>query len=295
MKGNYKYHLGEYREVGKVVCPWCGKKSFVRLIENETGKILDGFGRCDHDTCPSRSTDKSGIVYPGKDIDTSNFKTVEKDETPKVFYDWNIVRQYTEHRQENTLCRFLLTQVKDKDRFDKILQDYYIGSINNDIIFWQIDQRGNVHRGKIMKYNSDGHRQKTSYAISTMRQKQKRPKNIEPEMCYFGQHLIQKDRPIGIVESEKTAIIASYFLPQLTWIATLSLNNFNANRIKFLNGFKYPVYVFPDYDGYEKWTEKVEYFKVTTKLNIKVNQEVKKYGNGKQDIADLLLNDLKEV
>lgn len=288
-KTKYKYRLGYYKEVGKVVCPYCGKKEFVRLVETATGKIVEGFGRCDRDTCPSRSISDGGVVYPDKPIDTSKFKTVKKDEKPKVFYDPEIVKEYAENRTENALCRYLLQKAGDKERFENVLKMYRVGSVNDGIIFWQIDGSQNVRRGKVMFYDENGHRKKTAGGITSMWKILNRDKDNEPEMCCFGQHLVGL-LPVAIVESEKTALVASYAMPELTWIATSSISNFNTNRLQFLNGFKKPVIVFPDYDGYDKWAEQTEFFKAATKLNISVDDTIKQYGSGKQDLADLFLS-----
>jgi hypothetical protein len=60
--------------------------------------------------------------------------------------------------------------------------------------------------------------------------------------------------PVAIVVSEKTAIIASVFIPELIWLAAGSLNNVNAEKCSALKGR--PVTLFPDLKGYEKWSEK---------------------------------------
>lgn len=55
--------------------------------------------------------------------------------------------------------------------------------------------------------------------------------------CFFGEHLINKDKtkPIALVESEKTALIASYYLPQFLWIASGGKNGcFNTKSLSVL-------------------------------------------------------------
>ncbi|MBR6279419.1 MAG: hypothetical protein IKR41_11795 [Bacteroidales bacterium] len=288
----YKYRLGTYKEVGKTVCPYCGKKEFVRLIINESGKIPgEKYGRCDRDTCPSRAMSQNGIIYPEKDLDTLNLEAVKNNDKPKEYYDDETVDKYAEKRTENALCRYLLQQVKDKDRFENVLKMYRIGSINDGIIFWQIDQLDLIHRGKVMFYESDGHRKKAAGAITMMWKILNRDRDSEPEMCFFGQHLVYKsDKPVGIVESEKTALVASYAMPELTWIATLSVNNFNSERMNFFKSFKKPVFVFPDFDGYGNWAGKTEFIRSALNIDITVDNTIKKLGSGKQDLADLFLS-----
>ena len=46
------------------------------------------------------------------------------------------------------------------------------------------------------------------------------------KQCLFGEHLLDGNNgPVAIVESEKTAIIASMFFQDAVWLATGGLNN----------------------------------------------------------------------
>ena len=57
-----------------------------------------------------------------------------------------------------------------------------------------------------------------------------------------------------IVESEKTAIIMSIFLPQFIWIATGSKSNFKHELLKPLK--KRKCFAFPDKGEFENWNKK---------------------------------------
>jgi hypothetical protein len=70
--------------------------------------------------------------------------------------------------------------------------------------------------------------------------------------------LQNSNKPIAIVESEKTAIIASVYMPDYIWLATGSLNNLSAEKCAVLNGRR--VILFPDLNAFDKWTTKSKEF-----------------------------------
>ena len=75
------------------------------------------------------------------------------------------------------------------------------------------------------------------------------------KQCIFGEHLLKNNnKTVAIVESEKTAIIASVYFPQYVWIAVGSLNNLNIKRCSILKGRN--VILFPDINGFNKWSTK---------------------------------------
>lgn len=73
--------------------------------------------------------------------------------------------------------------------------------------------------------------------------------------CLYGEHLLSVDRekPVGVVESEKTAIVAAGFMPEMLWLATAGKGNLNAAKLNVLRGRN--VTLFPDLGAFEKWQE----------------------------------------
>jgi hypothetical protein len=114
---------------------------------------------------------------------------------------------------------------------------------------------------------------------------------FELRQCLFGEHLlIDKTKPVAIVESEKTAVIASVYLPQFIWVAVGSLTNLNAEKCSILQGRT--VTLFPDLNGFEKWSSKAKElshlatFTVSDLLERKASEAEKKQGF---DLADYLI------
>jgi len=83
--------------------------------------------------------------------------------------------------------------------------------------------------------------------------------NYNLSQCFFGEHLLDVDkrRPIALVESEKTALIASHYLPQYLWLATGGKHGcFKSNNLVPLFGRQ--VVLFPDLRATDYWQEKLK-------------------------------------
>ena len=110
-----------------------------------------------------------------------------------------------------------------------------------------------------MLYNPEtGKRIKESYNHVTWVHSVLHKEDYNLKQCFFGEHLLSEDksRPVALVESEKTAIIASYYLPQFLWIASGGKNGcFNANNQSVLTGRS--VVLFPDLGATDYWQSKI--------------------------------------
>lgn len=79
-----------------------------------------------------------------------------------------------------------------------------------------------------------------TWALKTMKQPE-----FAIQQCFFGEHLLRDNiNPVAIVESEKTATIASVYLPQFIWIAAGNLNGLNEEKCSVLKGRQ--VILYPD-------------------------------------------------
>src|SRR5690606_29451099 len=87
------------------------------------------------------------------------------------------------------------------------------------------DDQGNTRTGKIMLYDPEtGKRVKEPFNhfqwAHTLLKKHRKAENFSLEQCLFGLHLTQGADRVAVVESEKTAIVASVSYPQYVWLAT---------------------------------------------------------------------------
>ena len=76
------------------------------------------------------------------------------------------------------------------------------------------------------------------------------------KQCLFGEHLLKLDpfKTVAIAESEKTAIIASIYLPNYIWMAAGSMEGLTVDKCRVLKGRV--VRLYPDVNAYAKWHTK---------------------------------------
>lgn len=177
----------------------------------------------------------------------------------------------------------------------KVVSEYFIGTSkhwNGATVFWQVDLAGKIRGGKIMLYNAvTGKRIKEPFNHITWVHRVADLPEYELRQCFFGEHWLRdKTKPVAIVESEKTAIIASIYFPQFIWLAVGGLGNLKAERCGVLTGRT--VILFPDLNKYEQWKERAQElsriatFTVSDLLERKATEEERSKG---LDLADYLV------
>lgn len=288
----YKYNLDKSGK--KFVCPKCNKRTFVKLIEFETGKYLsDEFGRCDRETnCSYHSTPK------GEYKNTFDFKYIPPLETS--FHNYELISQSGRNFKQNNFIQYLKTLFTEDEVKDAILK-YLIGTSKHWIgatIFWQIDNNQKVRHGKVMLYDTDtGKRKKRTDGkayISSVRSILKL-ENFNLNQCLFGLHLINESnqKTIAVVESEKTAVLMSVFKPQYIWVATGMKGGFKYENLKPVKDYK--IIAFPDKSEFEDWQNKAIELNATG-FKIIVNDwlEQTDYKEG-TDLADVYIDEVKNI
>ena len=201
------------------------------------------------------------------------------------------LRNYT----GNNFIKYLIALFGDEVA-QQLIASYYIGTSKHwpgATVFWQIDKKGDIRTGKIILYNSvSGKRIKEPFNHVTWAHYILKIENYNLKQCFFGEHLLSRDleRPVAIVESEKTAIISSVYLPQYTWLAAGSVANLTAEKCMILNGRK--IVLFPDLNAYDKWEEKCEQLSKSMNISISNYLEINAPEEDRSqglDIADYLI------
>ena len=187
---------------------------------------------------------------------------------------------------------------------ERLMQDYALGATKDgSIIYWQIDTKGKVRTGKVMKYDPNtGHRVKDGGGINWIHAMMKKqgllPDDYHLVQCLFGEHLLKiyPTKVVALVESEKSALIASGVYPDYVWLATGGKSQLSIDKLKVLQGRT--VVMFPDVDGFEYWSNKAKEVeaigcKVVVSDLLEKNATDEDRAN-KIDIADWLIRCLSE-
>ena len=216
-----------------------------------------------------------------------------------------------------------------RKRVEEMIGLYNIGhGKNGHTIFWQIDEKGRLRTGKMMKYRTDGHRDKQAswnfdFIHATLRRHRDPvtgettdeppypfphlydPDKQEAQVTFFGLHLLDKwkrkdiEQTVCIVESEKTALLMSIAYgnnAKQVWIACGGLEMLTRERLKPLTDQHRRIILYPDRDGIEKWRIKAEqlHYDRMTLDTTPVTKWWKPEDGEKADIADVVIRAINE-
>jgi len=277
-----------------IKCPSCPSSDAFFPIVKRNGEIDKETGKCF--SCGQFFTSKS------------NFE--KKEYEYEIKQTFNIKPDFLEKLKDKPLVDNFSTELLR--RFNDIgfyLKRYNVvcASISGNAIwknftgFPKIDYSQKIRSIKCFQY--DKNIKTTFYTIKNEGKKDKKVKNInwlhslKPELydnkktqfvdCFFGEHLIctADYKYIGVVESEKTAIVSNYFFGK-DWIflATGSKSSIKKLTLKGVNDKK--VVLFPDADGLQDWTTFVQ---KNNNPNFIISEYCSKL-KGKEDTADIFLN-----
>ena len=280
-KSKYKYEL--MKGSRRYICPKCGKKEFKVYVKTGTNIVVDSgkFGRC------NRQNSCRYHQYPKNDASMSDWVApvyVPEHKEPDFIPKEMIEASFSKFK-ENTFFMWLVKLFGISKAYE--LQEMYnIGTAkNNGTIFFQEDSDGKFRTGKVMYYQPNGKRKKDKNSWYVHRAVKK---NFELVQVFFGEHLVKKypDKPVALVESEKTAILMSVFEPEYTWIASGGANMLNSYRLLRLPRLDL---VCPDQGEFDNWKDRTKSF-----FNRQMDGRVEKaFREGRvskgADILDLIL------
>lgn len=270
-------------------CP-CGKS-------NADSKFVPFIGYDDKGYCHSCS---QTFIPKQQTSERIEYPIYGNKELPPSFLPTDLIQGSMKDYESNVFTNWLY------EKFGKVIakgliQKFKIGTSDHwkrksTTVFWYCDISGNYRSGKLMLYDSDGHRMKKPFDYCNWVHSVKKTDDFNFVQCFFGEHLLNlpenNQKPIIIVESEKSAIVASAYFPNYVWIACGGANGLKLNKCKILEGRN--IILYPDLGKFDLWCANAEglrsicaSMKVSDFLEKNTADEDRKNG---YDIADYLLN-----
>jgi hypothetical protein len=296
----YRFILEPYNSSpgNRFTCPQCDhEKEFTFYVDTLTGQRLPAkYGRCNRaNNCgyhlsPYSDGYKSRDKIPlrNKIIESAIpgplITHIEKEELLKSLKNYD----------ENNFIKYI-TNLFGGTITQKLIKKYFIGTESlkrGATVFWQVDSNGIVRTGKIIKYDPQtGKRIKkalpNNHDIAWIHMVLKL-KRFSLNQCFFGEHLLTGNtKPIAIVESEKTSIIASVYFPKYTWLASGGKEGISEKKCEILRGRK--VVLFPDLNAFDSWN------KIAIAFGFDISDILERNATDDQrtegwDLADYLIN-----
>ena len=177
------------------------------------------------------------VIQKTKNCDTLNHdNSLQKLKSIKHI-DFKVVKKTLRTDQENNLLQYLRSNYEDY-KVNFVKQLYYIGtSKKRGTVFWFVNKEGKAQKAKVSYYTEKGKRTNRFEVPYT---------NADGFLnCLYGEHLLTNNtKPIILVESEKTAIVAKIELPQYTWLSYSGITGLTDDKLKVLENEK--IIIVPD-------------------------------------------------
>lgn len=178
------------------------------------------------------------VLQNSDSIATDGENIVTKELINVKYIDFQLVKLMLDSVPENNLLLYLRQQYCNKI-VDAVKQLYYIGtSKTNGTVMWSVNINNKVQKAKVFFYDKKG-RRKQYFKVPY--------KNEDGYYsCLFGEHLLNKnDKPIVLVESEKTAIVCAINFPDYNWLSYGGINGMTNDKMKVLSGKA--ILIVPDF------------------------------------------------
>jgi hypothetical protein len=230
-------------------CPDCGKKTFVRYMDSQTGNYLpEQYGRCDREIkCnyylnPYKEGYSKALWRQERGESAGNWispemyrkvppKPVQQNEPAYIPKD--VLQQILNGYERNVFLQNLLSRVPfpiDKTDVEEVAALYYLGTVRNGyragaITFPFIDKAGNVRTVQVKQFDETNHTTGTDFLHSIIEKHCQRKAEPLPDWvqaysrnelkvsCLFGEHLLPRYtlNPVALVEAPKNAIYGALY------------------------------------------------------------------------------------
>lgn len=276
-------------------CPACKKKTFTRFVGlPEIFGICDRVNNCGYSLTPTKDNLQKNHI--GTDF-LKNYKPVLQ-EVQYILPNATIAVKEKSLFDSN-LHKFLLNNLKIKKEHLKKWNLY--GDTLGYTTFLYYNEQGQFANYQKVAYKQNGKRVKNgdpeaeNFKSLSFSLKQPADTTKRYKKPLYGLWQITEERylhkPIAIVESQKTAIIASYFYDDLCWIACDSANGLSLEKLATIAGRE--VWWISDADKAGRENSSLRHLKETgaNYLHIDLTPDL---ADG-SDIADLLVQGKKPI
>ena len=161
-----------------------------------------------------------------------------------------------------------------------------VGRSGNETFFFYRNISGLIPNAKVISYDKDLCRKKNKPPYFLYSKKQ------GYTSCLYGEfQLKDNNKPVILVESEKTCILASYAMPQFIWIATGGASSLTSEKAKVLQGRKIFILIDADKAGRSnKLKDQLSKAGIESKTLDLFPNETNGY-----DLADYLINKMQRI
>lgn len=328
---NHRFILQPYAgPKSRITCPACAtSRCFTRYLDTDTGELLpDEYGRCDRETncgyvlSPYTRPAGGGLSYasaaergegPPERPPPTRLRAATP--APVVSIPSDVFSASLAHYDRNALAK-LLRQHFGLGVADELLRRFQLGTSAHwpgACVFWLIDEQDRVRGGQVVLLDETGHTVKqprrhttwahTALAAASQRRGQAPPTWLadyeahgQKSPCLFGLPQLAAapaTQPVALVESAKTAMLATPYLPGYVWLATMGLSYLTADRLAPLRGRR--LVLFPDAGALDKWQARADELR-RQGFDVQVSDGLEKMATEEEraaglDLADVLLRE----
>jgi len=226
-------HQFEEHPAPKISCPKCGHKKCFRKYKN----LPRDYGKCERINSCGYHNIPNGQMNGGHYPPTATTVPAVPEIEYKIIYPEEALCSTVIANQTSMFHEVCKNKLSIADEHFK---KWNIGSRGTETAFVYMDINKQPLNIRFVEYDERCNRskEKTPYSLSA--------KNYSKyKLCLFGEHLLT-DKTVCLVESEKTAFIASHYYPQFDWLATGSRNGLTDDKISVLQNRQ--VLFLPDAD-----------------------------------------------
>jgi hypothetical protein len=219
-------------------CPSCHEKGAWRFLKTGNNRLPDEFGICDKGKCGHSN-------WPKKGASVRQEKIVEKPAPEVIYATPERTKELLDKTNDFNNALHVLAHTLGVP--SSHLQKWRVATDGNAIAYLHFNKAGQLCNAKWMPYHPNGKRNHDRKPWTFPQPHEE--KNQEYKFCLYGEHLLSDDRarPVCLVESEKSAVLASYFYPQFDWLACGAANGVADHKIAPLHNRL--VYWLRDADG----------------------------------------------